>query len=300
MTAKPVLTIDNAEAFGIQRPPLVPEFHFLNDRERRAGETFLIYGSSKSGKTWLAGTAGSRTLFINNGDGISTLQSPLFQTQVGANPIVVDIREKIGARGIFDTATVFDAICDTIDFALEKYPDRFDSIVVDDATQLRRGAMNKGLEINLSTGKSKTMKDVQKFDIVIPAIQDYGVEMNLIEQFIAGYTTILKEAGKNFILNAHERITYQKGDKIGEVPTIYKIAPGFTGQTFPDNVPMYFDNVWHTEVVGGGGNRVYRVTTEGHEKMVAGSRAAGVFKTVEPNMNLLKAFERIHNSFKRG
>ena len=218
------LTTLNAESvFGVQenRPPNVPQFNQLADLPRGEAQTFLCYGGSGTGKTRFAGTAGDRTLFIDNGHGIATLQSPAFRKDVNANPIVISLYEKLGPKGVFDGATVFNAICDTIDYALEKFPERFDTIVVDDATALRKGALNRGLEINQLTGKSKTQKEVvERFDIVIPAVQDFGVEMNLIEQFIAGYTTICKEAGKHFILNAHERITYRKGDKIGDVPEI--------------------------------------------------------------------------------
>lgn len=295
----PLLTLQNsAEIFGtIPRPPLVPEFKFLHELEKGDAETFLIYGASGSGKTWFSGTAGERTLIIDNGNGIATLQSPLFQRNVGGSPIVVSLAERLGPRGVFDTALVFDAICDTIDYALEKFGDKFDTVVVDDATQLRKGALNKGLEINQATGKSQTIKQSkEKYDIVSPAVQDYGIEMNLVEQFIGGYTSILKEAGKHFILNAHERLTYKKGDKIGDPAVLAKTSPGFTGQTFPDNVPAYFDNVWYFQVVGSGSNRVWRATTQGHESLIAKTRMGGIFETVEPNPNFLKVIQRIRES----
>lgn len=295
-----VLTVENSAAiFGdVPRPKTVPEFHFLNEVPRGEAETFLVYGASGTGKTWFSGTAGPRTLVIDNGNGLTTLQSPAFRKLYpDANPIVVSLSERIGPRGTFEMAEVYDAICDTIDHALEKFSDRFDTIVVDDATQLRKGALNKGLEINQATGKSKTLKDSkERYDIVSPAVQDYGVEMNLVEQFIAGYTTICKEAGKHFILNAHERLTYRKGDKIGDPPVLAKTSPGFTGQTFPDNVPAYFDHVWYMQVVGNGSNRVWRATTQGHETLSAKTRMAGVFETLEANPNFLNIIQRIRES----
>lgn len=297
MTNPQTLTQLNAEEVFGKRPPGVPEFKQLNELPRGEAQTFLNYGPSGSGKTRFAGTAGDRALFIDNGNGISTLQDPGFRKAINSNPIVVSLGEKLGPRGIFDSALVYDAICDTIDHALQKFPDRFDTIIVDDATQLRKGALFKGLEINQATGKSNTQKNVvDKFDIVIPAVQDYGIEMNLIEQFIAGYTTICKEAGKHFILNAHERLTYRKGEKLGDAPVLAKTSPGFTGQTFPDAVPAYFDNVWYFQVVGSGNNRVWRIMTQGHETLTAKTRLGSIFPSVIDNANFLDVINKFKSA----
>lgn len=292
MTTPQLLTSLNAEEMFGKRPPGVPEFKFLSEKSEDQHWSWLIYGASGSGKTRLTGTLGSRTLIIDNGNGISTLQSPTFQRDIKSNPIIVSLSEKIGQRGVFESAVVYDAICDTIDYALQKFPEKFDAIVVDDATQLRRGALNKGLEFNQSTGKSKTLSQRDNNNMIVPAVQDYGIEMNLIEQFIASYTSICKDAGKHLIINAHERISFKKDGKIGDTPVIHKIVPGFTGQTFPDTVPNYFDNVWRMEVVGSGSNRVWRATTQGTEYLTAKTRIAGIVDTVETNPNFLKLIEK--------
>ena len=290
----PVLTTLNSdEVFG-KRPSTVPEFVFLNELPKGIAETFLIYGGSGCGKSRLAGTAGDRTLFINNGSGVSTLQSPIFKRDIGANPIVVTLGENLGKRGTVTEAEVHDAICDTIDHALNKFGDKFDTIVVDDATQLRRGAMNKGLELNSITKKSKTLDEiVRKHDVVAPTPSDYNMEMVIIESFIANYVAICKGAGKHLIVNAHERVTYGKADKYGEEQPVIRIGPGFTGKTFPDAIPSYFDNVWRMEVVSGGANRVWRATTAGTEQIVAKTRMAGIFSTVEVNPNFKDIFKRL-------
>lgn len=286
MTQPAILTKENsAEIFGaIPRPSTVPEFKFSDELPLGYSETFLLYGSTGSGKTRICGTCGDRTLFINNGIGVGTIQSPRFQADVGSRPIVVSLFEKLGKRGIFDTAQVHDAICDTIDFALEKFPERFDFICIDDGTQLRRGAMNKALEIMQATGKSNTLKNiVEKYDVMSSAVQDYGQEMSIVETFIASYSHICKQAGKHFVFCAHERMTFKKGENIGEAPVLIRTAPAFTGvDKNPSQMSNYFDNVWHTEVVGGGDNRLFRVTTVGHEQLAAKTRMDGVFKVVEP------------------
>lgn len=272
-------------------------FYRLNIRPPAECTTLLYYGASGAGKTAFAGSAGSETLFINIGDGIETLLSPWFKQVYGYNPIVRDVNERLGARGMPIEASAFDATSDVLDEALNDFPDKFKTIVIDDVTSLRRFAMNKGLEINSKLGRSKSLENVsKKFDVTIPAVQDYGIEMNLIEQFIAAYTSLAKRANKHLIITAHQRITYRKGDKIGDVPTMAKVSPGFTGQTFPDQVPAYFDNVWHAEVVAGGRTgSVYRCRTVGDDVIVAKSRNGGVFSAVETNPNFTEMINRIQN-----
>lgn len=262
----------------------------LNDLPRGECITGIYYGPSGIGKTIFCGTAGDRALFVNIGNGIESLQSKWFKSYCpNSNPIVETITED----RVPTIAKGFDAVCDIIDEYLEKKSGEFDTIIVDDATALRRMAMNKGLEINLQLGRTKGT--TKKLDIVIPTVQDYGVEMNLIEQFIGTYTTIAREKGKHFIMTAHDRITYKKGPNIGDIPTIHKISPGFTGQTFPDQVTGMFDLVWRGEAVGSGNNTLYRARTQGDESLVAKTRYAGLFPTLYPNPKFLDIIEAVKN-----
>lgn len=275
---------------------LAGEFVQLNDIPRGEGESFLNWGSAGCGKTWFIGTAGSRTLILNNGMGMTTLQSPLFRSKYpGYNPIVVTLSEKLGARGIYNAATIHDAMCDTIDKALKEFPDKFDTIAIDDGSAMRRNAMNKAMELNFGTGRSKTSEQiVDKYGVVIPAMQDYQTEMNIIEHFVCSYVDLAKQAGKHLIVNAHCRDSFSKGDKMGDAPILLKSGPSFTGvDKNPDGIAQFFDNVFFMEVVGGGNQRVYRATTAGHEKLTAKTRWGGVFETVESNPDFLKFIERI-------
>ena len=278
----------------------LPQFVSLDDLEAYDTTNALIYGGSGNGKTFFAGTAGERTLYVNIGDGIKTLKSPLFKQKIGANPIVVNINEKLTSRGMVETATAFNMVGDTIDYALNHMSDRFDTIVLDDATALRKFAMNKGLEINQKLGKSRSLDSGKSFDLVMKAVQDYGIEMDLIEQFIASYTVIAREAGKHFIMTAHQRLTYEKqkdskgNTLIGATPILSKVSPGFTGQTFPDNVPQYFDWVFRMEVVAGGSQGVvFRARTQPDDVHTAKCRDGGVFSVVEPNPNFLNMLQKV-------
>lgn len=284
-------------------PPVgFPIFQTLE--EKKQTEIFttngLIFGGSGTGKTWFAGTGGARVLFINIGNGIRTLESKGFfqKHPESMKMLTVDITEKLTASGLPETAEAFDMISDVIDFALEKRSDEFDTVVIDDASALKKLAMNKGLELNQKIGKSQSLSKGRQLELQIKAIQDFGVEMDLIEQFIDGYCQIMRAAGKNFIITAHERTIYKKGDTPGDIPTIYRIKPGFTGQTFPDQVPRHFDWVFHSEVVAAGSGPVYRMNTVGDEIITGKCRDAGVFASIEKNPNLKEMLDRVKPSTK--
>lgn len=284
-------------------------FTTVDESNTEKSTTMLVYGASGSGKTWFAGTAGPRTLYINLGKGLVTLNMPGFKKanpSSGADKMIVrNLAEKLGTSGLPDAPILFDATCAAIDLGLSKFRDAFDNIVVDDMSYLRRGALNKALAFNQKTGKSQTQSTIDRYDVQIAAVQDFGVEMNLIEQFCAGYTTIAKEAEKNLILLAHERITLTKplnkdGNPILGVPSVISsIRPGFTGEKFPDEIIKYFDCVWRTYVVGASTARSYRILTEGNEQISAKTRANGLF-TYEINQKewtLAKVLEKINNAY---
>jgi hypothetical protein len=268
-------------------------FRFKRLGEYKPGESWILlyYGPSKAGKTYFAGTAGARTLFINIGDGLETLLSPAFTSRYpeAKDMIVVDIRE-LNPEGF---AEAFDLVGDAIHYALKNFPDKFDVVVLDEATAFRKYAMNKSMELNTEARKKGTARDKRTEDFVKPDIGDYGTEMQMIEWFLGTYIPILKEHKKHFIMLAHERQTFSKAPKIGDDPVLKRVLPGFTGKTFPDQIPQYFDDVFHAEVVGGGTNVAYRVRTAGSEAEIGGARHGGIFSTVETDPNYLKMLDRI-------
>ena len=198
-------------------------------------------------------------------------------------------------------AEAFDMVCDSIDFALKEHGDEIDTVSVDIATGLRRFAMNKGLVLSQDLRRSKTQTDVVRvYGFVVPAVQDFGMEMNMIEWFISKNIEQCKMRGKNFILTAHVREIYKKAKGkngqilIGEPPVLSKIRPGFTGQTFPDDVPGLFDEVWYAERTGSGNAAVWRCKCYGDEQLTAKTTyGSGVLTNAEVNPNFLKMIERI-------
>lgn len=264
-------------------------FQFKRLKERKPGESWILldYGPSKTGKTWFAGTAGPRTLFINVGDGMETLLGKEYLAKFPAvqDMIFVDIREMADSP-----ESAFDKTCLAIDEALAKFSDDFDTIVLDEATAYRKYAMNKAMQLNRrKDGPIRNRLD----DFIRPEIDDFGVEMDMIQWFLGTYIPIFKERKKHFIMLAHERQIFNKAAKIGDEQTLKKVLPGFTGKTFPDNVPAYFDDVWHSETYRAGANVFYQVRTAGSDSMIAGSRHGGVFALEEKNPNFLEMLSRI-------
>lgn len=264
----------------------------LSDLPVGESVTMLIYGPAGSGKTEFCGTAGDRTLIINTGLGIVTLQSKGFRTRHKSNPFIETVTED----PIPNAAYGFDKVCDIIDDYLKNHKDEFDTIIIDDVTALRRFAMNKGLEINQKLNRSKTATTRSQLEVIVPGIQDFSIEMNLIEQFIITYVSIAKENNKHFILTAHERVNYNKPASLGEPPTVNSIRPAFTGQTFPDSVTGHFDCVWHFETMGAGERIMYNARTAGDSALVAKTRWSGVFPVIVKNPNFLEVVAKIRES----
>lgn len=268
---------------------VLPPFVQLNDIQPAESSTTLIYGGSKTGKTDFMGTAGDRMLFINNGLGIETFFGKRFKDRP-INPIVVTLK----ADEKTEQYRVYDQIKDIIDHALDNLSDRFDTIAIDDSTAFRRSAMLVALQFNKDTGKSKSLDASSKYDISIPAVQDYGTEMEFTSSFIAQTISICKEAKKHFIMGAHERLTFKKGAGIGDIPSLVRITPSFTGvDKNPDYISGLFDNVWHTEAVGGGERTIYRIRTVGDETLTAGTRYSGIFKEIEKDLRFTDVISRI-------
>lgn len=270
----------------------------LKDRTPGESWTSLYYGPTGSGKTWFCGTAGPRLLFLNTGQGIETLLSPAFKHKYPnmGDIITVDINEKITDQGIVEEALAWDLITDTLDYFLVKHRDKFDVVALDDATFSRRFALNKALELNTEARSNKSKRKPGTTDYQKPDVGDYGIEMGIIEWFLATYIQRFKSLGLHFIMTAHERHIYGKPAKIGDEAPLQKILPGFTGKTFPDQVPAYFDDVFRAEVVGGVGNTHYRCRTQGTESDRGKSRHGGVFPTVVSNPNFHKMLEQIRRA----
>lgn len=263
--------------------------------------SLLLWGAAKTGKTDFSGSAGERSLYIDVGKSAETFHSKGFKDRRGVFKGFYRKVEEVAAKDNYvmpDTATAYDKVCDIIDEAIAKIKDKFDVVIVDEATAFRRYAMNKALEINQGMNKSQANVASKKWDMILPGVQDYGSEMSLVSQFIAGTIDLLKKNNKHFILIAHERalfesVTDSKTGKKTETDIVKKLVPAFTGKKDIDAIANMFDCVFHTETARSGDNIIYRIRTQGDDGLVAGNRYSGVFQPIESNLTFPKMIERI-------
>lgn len=274
-------------------------FKFKRLKEYSPGKSWIlmVYGPSKTGKTFFAGTSGPRTAIVNTGEGLETLLSFSFTSKYpqSKDMIVVDIRDS-NPKGI---AEAFDATCDAVEALLKYHSDKFDTLVLDEATGFRKFAFNKAMELN-TEARTRTKRGNRMEEFVQIDIQDYKIEMDMVEWFLGQYIPKFKEANKHFVMLAHERQVFGKAKEIGGEQELRRVMPGFTGKTFPDKVPSFFDDVWHSEVVANAaGLTMYRLRTGGDEIQIGGSRHGGIFDSVERNPDFHTLLNKIKNSYNK-
>lgn len=263
----------------------------------------ILFGAAGSGKTWAAGTAGSRVLYLNVGEGILTLKSPLFRSKVQALPIVWPKDVKTWAE--IPDLEKFDAICAAVEWFIDNKRSEIDWVILDDASVFNYLAHLKGLQLSNEYKRSQTLDkyNKSKTGIFLPGIQDFGAEIKMVEWFISYHIGLFAEHNIHFMLLAHERCIFTKklnkdGEPVaGAESELKSIRPGFTGQTFPDNIVRYFDLVWYMENVGPG---IYRAKTQGDDVIKAKTRFNGVFKYIEKNPNFTQVVERMKLAIEKG
>jgi hypothetical protein len=272
--------------------PILLDDSIIGEREK-----FLLYGNPGSGKTFAAGTMPGHIYFLIFGGSneLKTLRSKHFREKHPRKEGMVHydfIKESLGKRGIFQSANAFDWACDRLDEAIaaEVAGDfRFDSIVVDAATGLRKYAMNKAIELTYDLAKSpdKTaLKRLRDHGVVVPQDQDWGMEQSLVEKFL----NWCFELDKHFCLITHEW-NAEKHDRGTRETTITAIKPLFTGK-HRNEIPQMFDNVWRMKVEGAEKARIFTAQTVGDEKVDAKTRLGGILDIEWRNPNLEEAIKK--------
>lgn len=256
---------------------------------RAESVTCLFYGGAGTGKTDFCGSIGNRGLFINTGAGTETIKQRY-------DCDIIDISEEVDPKtGIFKEAKAFDMVTEVIDWAFTQ--EKYKVIALDDATYFNRFARNRALEITKQHKGSQSLDISRKEGVITMAIGDFGVEMSAVEWFLSTYIPQFKSRGIHFILTAHERLFYNKASKPGEVATVRKTCPAFTGQSFPDTIPGFFDIVWRFEAAGGGDRIKYRALTAGDEDTTAKTRYRDIFaekeELTDSKLDFWKMIERI-------
>lgn len=281
--------------------PIVAPHNFTRLADIPSADSIIImgYGPSGSGKTWFAGTTGSRTLFVNNGNGLATIRSKLFKEKYpNTNPIVFTPEVPI----LVDPLKSINSLRDGINKALDDFGNDIDTIVIDDSTQVRNSVMHEALKFNQDTNKSQTLATLvsKKYKFPIPAVQDYGTEMEFIEGWMNELVNeICRKEKKHLIVLAHERLTFKKAPSIGDQPILVRTTPSFTGvDKNPDYIAGLFDNVWHFETKGSGDRVFYNIRTEGGDELTAKTREAGLFDVIEKKLDFPEVVKRIKTQTK--
>lgn len=290
---KPAPNTKNGKIISPSNAPFIVSQ--LKDRNPAESWTLLIYGGFGSGKTHFCGTANpNSTLFINIGLGESTLKSPLFRHMYPAaqEMYIVDVMEQM-TDGIVTEARGFDIICQILEWAYSSLLDKGWTIILDDATFMRRMIMNKVRQMAVEGATASTKhKQQSKFEEALNRwvpedVKDMGKEMDIVEWFIAQHVPRFKALGLNFTMTAHQREVYGKAPQIGEERPLLKTRPGFRGQTFPDQVPLYFDDVFFMKPKSGGTGigKIYTMRTLTGDNLATKARNGGVFPEIITNPN---------------
>lgn len=258
----------------------MPKLSELNVKEPLS---ILLYGLSQFGKTWFAGSAGSRTLYISvSQTALSTLTSKAFKNRYpNCDPEFVQLRK-----------ATFNEVTDIIDDYIKNKADLFDTIVIDDLTYLSGIAMSFALELNQSSRKSQTLANTKL--VPLPAKQDFGTLQNIFLWFLGEYVPRIKESGKHLICIAHPRFVFSPPPKGSEdqTPKLSSVFPYVVGKDFfaPNVLPSYFDEVYYGYIEAG--QRAFR--TQRNAIVTAGTRHAVELKEVETNLDFPTLISKIY------
>lgn len=259
----------------------------LADLKPGASLVELIYGPGGTGKTYYGGGC---DLVISAGEGIETLLDKNYTPDTGFSPNIIFVRETFDPKtGIFKKAEAFDTVTDALDWFLTQ--DDLKSVCIDDATFLSMFAKNKSIEVMGETGRSKAHETSKNIGFVTLGVQDYGEEIKILSWFLATYVSQFKAKEKDFVLLAHERNIMEHIDPnrpmLGK--RVAKTLPGFTGETFPDQIQAFFDHVWHAESIVSNGKFFPKFRTFGDSKTMVLKTRGSLFKeTIAPKFPLVK------------
>lgn len=283
------------------------EIRRISDITESPSLSAMIYGEKGCGKTSFAATAGDRTVFTFVGAGVSgrkTLKSSWFKEKIGTDPFIEELHEKFNSKGMPEKVTLLNQITKTFDRWLE--PDRineWDTMVLDDIANTRKATMWRGFEINKGAGLSSAWANTEATGgIPMSGIQDIGAEIRAMIWLLETYIEIFESAGKNFLVLAHERYTFSKSLSrdgkpiVGDKDIVDKIRPGFVGKTLPDDITANFDEVWHLTKIGSGDQGRVKLDCYGDGQILASTRHAGIFKSIELDPNFNEMMERIRKS----
>jgi hypothetical protein len=276
----------------------------LSDIPTGEAITQMVFGPAGSGKTAYAGTIGDDGIIIDCENRPSTLKSAWFKEKIGTNPYIHVVTEELapsaGPQALQDIKLFLNNLYTNEPELFKKIT----TICIDGGTAVRRFALNQALELNQKLDRSKTLtraksiSNLNEINYIPTNISDIGTEIGVMESLFIKLTEFCKENGKHLLFTAHERVQHNKPAAVGEPATVNSIKPGFSGQTFPDTIPGFFDLVWHSEVSSGGAQALYRMRTVGDEKLIAKTCYGGIFPELVSGADFRKVVKCIKENTK--
>lgn len=251
----------------------------------------LVYGASKSGKTFGAASFPRPNYLCFDPDGIKTLVGKDFLAKYSNAGIMYEtfVETSRDARGIVMSHTAYDNGCRYFDQCMKRdgnwkgmkvNPEMFDTWVLDSGTTLSEVALNKAAILLGSKAygeMSQTQKQALTHGLLFPKIQDWGAERSMTEQ----YVQMLLDTDKHIVLLCHEK---EVTDKSGSLTAI---TPLFTGKGV-QAICLKFDELWNLRVEKSGPDLKRLLYTRGDGLRLGGTRY-GIADGTEWNYNAIVA-----------
>ncbi len=270
--------------------PISPEI--LDGREK-----FLIYGAPKTGKTFTALTSPEPIYHLGVGgdNEVKTYFGKHFQDKHGKKDLVTDyVSETIGKMGKVKDPIGCDAVSRCLDEALEldakeNFPSKtgtFETLVLDNATNLQDFQMNKTIHISNDTRSPgaegySTWEAYMKHGILAPFDSDWKGAQSLMSQWVSWMFDI----DKNIIFIAHE-YEVQKANRKTQLPDLIGIRPLFVGKQ-RTRIAQKFDNVWRM-TKNGQKFEARTIASDSPYEIIAGTRLGGIVSNDYQDPNISK------------
>lgn len=233
----------------INPPPVPYDYQTIADIEDQEWIRALIFAPPKVGKTALALTFPTPAVADFDGLGVKVAKSKWFR-ETHPKQLEPDIiRFKTFETEKDDYGIVkeygpggspfFESIS-WINKVLQD-PSR-QTVVMDSLSMMSRIAMETALPVLKRRGRSKTWEHARTDHMLFTVVQDYGAEMNLVEQVL---DQLYKIKNKHVIVVAHER------QETSDSGAVIKRSPLITGDRLRARIAQWFDDVWYLDVVGG-------------------------------------------------
>lgn len=256
-----------------------------NTRDMKVDDPIIqavLMGPPGVGKSWVTYTFPEKVAVFDFDGKVGVARNPEFVRKYGLRDIEYEtLAEKRRYLGIASQHNAYDDACRFFDKCMAPgMRDAINTFVIDSGTSLMEASRNKAIIVlggAPAGNKTKTFEDAMKTGFVALQGKDQGGERSLTEQFIR----MVKDAGKNLIVNVHQYETYDDNGNL------ISVIPLFTGQS-RQIIPAMFKDVWHLKVVGAG-STMKRVLTAEYNGIFQARSELGIGTIDNPDYNTIIA-----------